>query len=770
MLVFSSRSRLEMINSLLLSLRSKALTGVIVLSALFSMDFRSIEAEQLPISQIAITKVNTLNDSSYPWTDNKKNLLAFGFILGSLAAVGIIYKKGIVVIGENDVGIVYKKFNLNPFHSRPASRQLIARSHEAGFQPDTLDYGWHWLLPCMYNIHKVPLIRIPPGEIALVFAHDGLSIPNDRMLARVVDCDDFQDARAFLSKGGEKGKQLAILKGGTSYRINTKLFSIITRSNVKNHDSNLKPSDLLVYEVASDMIGIVNTSDGSPIDVGNGETAGPIISGHDNFANPQKFIDGGGCRGLQEDVLPSGKFHLNPWFAKVNQVPLTVIREGTVGVVVSLIGKSASNDAHYDSNVQTASTAKGYELVEKGFRGVWKEPLPVGSHPINTAVRRVVIVPTYQITLDWSNDKDKPIDNYDKKLGTLKLHLKDRILIEIVVRQRFRVPKENAPLMISQIGSPDDICLEQVATSSDTTPKYKSIRDLIVRVLEPTIENYFINAVHDCEAEDFYLHRTDQQKEAANHLKEELKLHGVDSIDTLIGEIDLPDEFDNLEIKRKLEQKKRKAIEEEIKTEELNQRLAYSRAVTAAQIDLARSRVSIEIAKMDAEVQIQKAIAEARAMREQGQAQADVEAALRRSIVDALGHRSYIEIEKLKELTKFKLPTIIGSSGATGSGLVVDTFLASIMENLIDGKPEAISGTLETQLAALFSIDSDRPTHHQHNNRLGNTTINQLDSIISMPSLSEGYAECNNCNTQNPINHKYCIECGAQLSDSTTID
>jgi hypothetical protein len=92
------------------------------------------------------------------------------------------------------------------------------------------------------------------------------------------------------------------------------------------------------------------------------------------------------------------------------------------------------------------------------------------------------------------------------------------------------------------------------------------------------------------------------------------------------------------------------------------------------------------------------------------------------------------------------------------------------MENLIDGKPEAISGTLETQLAALFSIDSDRPTHHQHNNRLGNTTINQLDSIISMPSLSEGYAECNNCNTQNPINHKYCIECGAQLSDSTTID
>jgi uncharacterized membrane protein YqiK len=759
-----------MINSLLLSFRSTAITGIVVLSAFFSMDFRTIEAKNLPISQIAIAKVNALNNSSDPWIDNRRTLLALGSILGSLAAAGIIYKKGVVMIGENEVGVLYKKFNLNPFQSRPASRQLIARSHEAGFQPDTLDDGWHWLLPCMYNVHKVPLIQIPPGEIALVFAHDGLSIPNDRILARVVDCDDFQDARAFLSNGGEKGRQLAILKGGTSYRINTKLFSIITRSNVKNHDSSLKPSDLLVYDVARDMVGIVTTSDGIPMDASKGETAGPIISGHDNFANPQKFIDGGGCRGLQEDVILSGEHHLNPWFAKVNQVPLTVIREGTVGVVVSLIGKSASNNAPYNSNVQTDSTATGYELVEEGFKGVWKNPLNVGSHPINTAVRRVVIVPTYQITLDWSNDNDKPIDNYDKKLGTLKLHLKDRILIEVVVRQRFRIPKENAPLMISQIGSPDDTSLEQVATSSAPTPKYKSIRDLIVRVLEPTIENYFINAVYDCEAEDFYLHRTDQQKEASNHLKEELKFHGVESIDTLIGEIDLPDEFDNLEIKRKLEVKKRKAIEEEIKTEDLSQRLAYSRAVSAAQNDLARSRINIEIAKMEAEVLIQNAIAEARAMREQGQAQADVEAALRRSIVDALGHRSYIEIEKLKELTKFKLPTIIGSSGATGSGLVVDTFLALIMENLADGKPEAISGTLETQLAALFSIDPDRRTHHLHDNRLGNTTISQLDGTTSMPTLSEGYGVCNNCNTQNPINHKYCLECGAQLLDSATIE
>jgi hypothetical protein len=180
--------------------------------------------------------------------------------------------------------------------------------------------------------------------------------------------------------------------------------------------------------------------------------------------------------------------------------------------------------------------------------------------------------------------------------------------------------------------------------------------------------------------------------------------------------------------------------------------------------------MSVEVAKMEADVQIQKAIAEAKALREQGQAQADVEASLRRSIIDALGHRSYIEIEKLKELSKFRLPTMIGSSGTPGSGLVVDTLLASIMENLTDANPKAISSTLETHLAALFSIDLGGRKHDQDNTQLGSTTINQLDGSVAMPSLSESCVVCNNCNTQNPITHKYCIECGSQLLDSATTE
>lgn len=222
-----------------------------------------------------------------------------------------------------------------------------------------------------------------------------------------------------------------------------------------------------------------------------------------------------------------------------------------------------------------------------------------------------------------------------------------------------------------------------------------------------------------------------------------------------------------LEIKRKLEEEKRRLIEEEMETEELNQRLAYLRAVTAGQGDLARSQMSLEIAKWEAQVQIQKAIAEARAMREQGQAQADVEAALRRSIIDALGQRAYIEIQKLKELTNLKLPPMIGSSGGSGSGLVIDTLLASIMENLTGGNSEAISGTLATQVAALFSIDLDGRTSQQHNNQLGNSSVIQLENSSTMASLPESYVVCNSCRTQNPLSHKFCCECSNPLTSSS---
>src|SRR5262249_21977171 len=127
---------------------------------------------------------------------------------------------GLVLIRERQVGVVVKRFATRSL----APGQLIAINGAAGYQTGTpaprLHFGfWRW----QYRIIRVPVTVVPQGEIALVVAAAGAPIPSERILGKVVDSDNFQDARRFLVSGGEKGRQLDILTAGT-YRINTALF------------------------------------------------------------------------------------------------------------------------------------------------------------------------------------------------------------------------------------------------------------------------------------------------------------------------------------------------------------------------------------------------------------------------------------------------------------------------------------------------------------------------------------------------------------------
>src|SRR5882724_3482490 len=301
-------------------------------------------------------------------------LLSIGpFVLGS------------VFIRERQVGIVIKKFgsrSLPPGH-------LIAVGGEAGYQADTLAPGLHFgFFRWQYRIIKAPVTVVNQGEIALVVSADGAAIPSGRILGRIVDCDNFQDARKFLVNGGEKGRQLGILTAGT-YRINRILFNVITSATAAEH--GMSTTELDLHRVAPDIVGIVTTLDGQPIEAG--EIAGPVIPDHENFQNSQAFLDGGGRRGLQEQILLSGTWNLNPWFVQVEQVPMVQIPIGYVGVVISFVGQ-----AHLDVS---GLEFKHGDLVNVGHKGVWVTPLYPGKHPLNTRVMKVELVPTTNIVLNW---------------------------------------------------------------------------------------------------------------------------------------------------------------------------------------------------------------------------------------------------------------------------------------------------------------------------------------------------------------------------------
>jgi uncharacterized membrane protein YqiK len=127
-------------------------------------------------------------------------------------------------IGGNEVGIVEKKFGGKSL----AEGRIISVNGENGIQAQVLAPGWHFFYwPWQYTITKIPVIEIKDGQVGLIQAADGRSLPVNTIYAPEWDQPDkMLNAEYFLGEGkGYKGPQLTVLKPG-KYRLNPRLFTI----------------------------------------------------------------------------------------------------------------------------------------------------------------------------------------------------------------------------------------------------------------------------------------------------------------------------------------------------------------------------------------------------------------------------------------------------------------------------------------------------------------------------------------------------------------
>ncbi|MGL5065551.1 MAG: SPFH domain-containing protein [Microcoleus sp.] len=563
--------------------------------------------------------------------------------IGGILLIGIpLFFGGLVVIGDREVGIVSKKFSLGK-KSLPAG-DLIALNGEAGYQADTLPPGWHWgYWPIQYSVRKESLTVVPQGEIALIIAAGGASIPPQRILGKITECDNFQDARKFLKSGGEKGRQLGILTGG-SYRINTALFTVITAANAPKH--GMTPEQLKLCKISPDKVGIVTTYDGIPIQ--DGEIAGPIIPNHDNFQNAQKFISAGGRRGLQEQVLLSGSWNLNPWFVGVEQVPMTEIPIGYVGAVISYVGQTSED-------ISGAAFTHG-NLVEVGNKGVWITPLYPGKHPLNTRILKVELVPTTNIVLNWSSKTER--HSYDSQLSSLTVRSQDGFAFDLEVAQIIHVGALDAPKVISRVGS---------------------MQNLVDHVLQPTIGNYFRNSAQAYSVLDFLSARSDRQAEAAEYIKAALRTYDVQAIDTLIGDILPPAELMQTQTDRKIAEEQRKTYEVQQLAQTQRQQLVRETALAEIQQEMVKSEQGVKISELKANSQIQQAQGEAESIRVKGNAQAE---AYRAGVV-ALGGSGYTALQLMQIIGDRKVRVVpdVSVSGNGGGGGLIDGLLGMMVWN-----------------------------------------------------------------------------------------
>jgi uncharacterized membrane protein YqiK len=580
---------------------------------------------------------------------------------------GCFFFGGLVVIGEREVGIVVKKFTLSGKGLKPG--KLIALNGEAGLQADTLAPGWHWgYWPWQYSVKKEPVVVVPQAEIALIVAADGAPIPPERILGKIVECDNFQDARKFLTQGGEKGRQMGFLTAGT-YRINTALFKVITAANASSH--GMRPEQLHIYEIAADKVGIVRTLDGAPIAAG--EIAGRIIPGHDNFQNGQKFINAGGQRGLQEQVLLSGTWNLNPWLVSVEQVPMTEIPIGYVGVVISFVGED-------QQDVSGASFTHG-NLVKQGHKGVWVEPLYPGKHPLNSKVMKVELVPTTNIVLNFT-DRISGQHGYDTNLKALKLLSFDGFSFDLEVFQIIHIGALDAPKVISRLGS---------------------MQNVIDQVLRPIVGNYFRNSAQEYTILDFLIARSERQNEAAQYVKSALRAYDVQAVDSLIGLITPPPELMHTLTDRKIAEEQRKTYEVQQMAQNQRQQLVRETALADIQQEMVQSEQNVEIAELKSQAAIKeangqaeatklKALAEAEGIRATGNAKAETY----RAGVQALGAQGYTAMQLMQivgDRNVRLIPDILVGGGNGSSNGLVDGLLSLVLWNqTVKPQPETTTG------------------------------------------------------------------------------
>jgi len=544
------------------------------------------------------------------------------YMLGAWAAVLVVMlvlliaSRCVRYVSNNRVAVVEKLWS----RRGSIAGGLIALEGEAGYQPDVLRGGYHFFFPFQYHIHTQPLVTIPQGQIGYVFARDGAPLEPTQTLASNIRTADFLDVRRFLNDGGQKGPQRTILREGT-YAINTAQFVILTQERIygvklEGSDESLFAEmhgiidkragfEAVVLKDADDMIGVVTVHDGPALtadqiiapQVGTDQNA--VASFHNSFQDPEKFIAAGGRRGRQLQVLVEGSYFINRLFATVEKVAKTIIEVGHVGVVISYTG---------ETGIDTSGDEYRHgEMVDRGSRGVWSEPLLPGKYAFNTYAGKIIIVPTTNFILKWDQDTTGQ-HKLDENLSEVSLITRDAfepiLPLSVVVHIDYR----KAPLVIQRFGD---------------------IKKLVEQTLDPMVSAYFKNVAQTRTLIELLQERSDIQEQAGSEMRAKFAGYSLELQEVLIGTPRAAPGNDQIE--QVLQQLRQRQVAEERVTTYKKQQIAAegekdlreAEARAHQQTVITESELSITVQENQGKASLKRATQEAEQTRTMARAESD---------------------------------------------------------------------------------------------------------------------------------------------------
>lgn len=363
-----------------------------------------------------------------------------------------VTKSALTIIEENEVGLVDSidgvPVKTGHIFARAFSEHnlfqdgesFLTMGGEKGPQIQILPPGSYRINPYLFRLTKIPVISIDNNEIGIAIATDGEPIAEGRLLAQHVDGhNNYQDGQAFLKNAGQKGPQIEILLPGT-YRINTKLFEIKV----------MAATTIPVKE-----IGLVTARDGEPLPAT--EYIAKATEGHKDFQDGAAFLENKGQRGPQLDFLKPGTYYINPLLFAVTRDEVLMVERGEVAVIVSTIGEDPSKEAHDGvERYVVGGGFRGIQREVLGPGTYYLNKLAYTPHIIPTT--NITIDWAMDKWAGKKNAEPSYTDALKSRtFNPLTIVSKDGFEMSVEVKVILRVLPEQAPLMVARIGTIENL-------------------------------------------------------------------------------------------------------------------------------------------------------------------------------------------------------------------------------------------------------------------------------------------------------------------------
>ena len=146
-------------------------------------------------------------------------------------------------------------------------------------------------------------------------------------------------------------------------------------------------------EIMDGKVGLIESVDGNSIPPG--KIFAKVVQGHNSFQDGEAFLQNGGQKGPQIDILPPGKYRINPYLFHISIAEAVVVKKGQVGVVTSQDGHPIEPGRLLAASVSDHHNFEDGEkfLANGGQKGPQIEILLPGTYRINLNLFQVATEP-----------------------------------------------------------------------------------------------------------------------------------------------------------------------------------------------------------------------------------------------------------------------------------------------------------------------------------------------------------------------------------------